>query len=752
MNNRNLNSSSRSSNDVSVDPLMAMFNPSDLVAMVKRQWPFIIGVAAVVFLLSICYLLTVQPRYTATAAILIDTRKNQLFQNQMVVGDMQVDAGTVESQVEILKSESVALFVIRDLKLVNDAEFMNTNTGLLSLLLGTFAGSEPQSDFQKERKAMAIFDRSLTVKRIGLTYAIEVGFTSTNPSKASQIANSLADAYMVGELDSKYQATKRASKWLQDRISELREQASIADAASQKFKADNNIVDTGRGQLISDQQLSDVNTQLITAKAATAEAKARLERIQEVENSAVPDATVADALRSEVITRLRAQYLDIAAREADWSQRFGRNHTATTNLRNQMMEIRRSIADEVRRIAQSFQSDYEIARARETSLQNSLNSLVGQSAVTGQAQVKLRDLDSTSQSYRNLYDNFLQRFMEATQQQTFPVSEARVITAATDPLSPSAPKSRLILLAGGFLGLFLGVLAAFLRERMDNVFRSIDQAEEITGMEGLGILPMVPFAKPDFHCVPADHNNRILKADQGVYRHVSDAPFSRFTETLRSVKVAADIRALSTNKKVIGMVSALPQEGKTTISANFAHMLAQSGQRVILIDCDLRNPSLTRSIVPDATVGLVEVLSQTLNEVDLTWTDSQTGLHVIPAVINGRISHTAELISSDAMLQLLVRLKERYDYIVLDLPPILPVVDVKAAGHLIDGFVLVVEWGKTTKEAVSEAIQSVEMITSKGIGFILNKANPAMLKRLETYKGRYYNSYYLDYGQQANKK
>lgn len=726
-----------------VDPIMALFDIGAIIATLRRQWPLIAGFTAVFLLLGVGYLLTAAPKFTATTTMMIDTRKNQLLQSQQVVGDLQIDANAIESQIEILKSESVALSVIRDLKLIDDPEFNGQGSkGIVRTVLSALLPEgPPASEFQTERAAIGYFQRNLAIKRVGTSYAIDISYTSLNPKRAADIANAIADSYVVGELDAKYQATKRASRWLQDRMSELRTQASQADSAVQTFKAENNIVDTGRG-LMSDQQLSDVNTQLVAARAATAETKARLDRIDQISVVGIPDATVADALKNDVINRLRAQFLDLSAREADWSARYGSAHTATINLRNQMREIQRSIADEVKRIAQTYRSDYEIARARESSLEASLSALVGQAAVTGQAQIKLRDLESTSQTYRNLYDNFLQRFMEATQQQTFPISEARVITAASEPTSKSAPKSALVLAGSLAIGALFGVGAAIARERLDNVIRTASQVQDHARMECLGVAPEITAQPQQADGAPADPVRRRLAHSLGLLRYVADSPFARFTETLRSAKVAIDIKSFTQDSRVIGITSALPNEGKTTISSNIAQLVAHTGQRAIILDGDLRNPSLTRALVPDAREGLLEVLSGSRSEDDLVWVDPVTGLHVLPVAAEGRISHTAEFISSQAMANLLTRLRGKYTYIFIDLPPVAPVVDVRAVSHLIDGFVLVIEWGRTTKEMIEEVIDGNALLRSRAVGAILNKANPAVLRRIENYKGRYYRSYY----------
>lgn len=739
---------SRPAEERSVD-----FDIAALLGVFRRQWRLMAGTTAVVLLLAVVYLMTAQSRYTASSSIMVDTKKNQAFASQqMPMAETPLDAGAVESQVEILRSETVALAVIKELKLTEDPEFVGAGKGLIrSLLSAVLPGpGDGQSDLELERRAVEVFERGLAVRRLGLTYVIQVDFTALDPAKAARIANAIADAYMVGELEARYQSTRRASRWLQDRIKELREQAAQADSAVQSFKTEHNIIDTGRG-LMSDQQLADVNTQIVAARAATAEAKARLDRIQQIAASDVPDATVTDALRSDVINRLRAQYLDIAAREAEWSQRYGVNHTAAVNLRNQMREIRRSISDELRRIAETYKSEYEIARAREQSIQESLAKLVDQAALTGQAQIKLRDLESASQTYRNLYDNFLQRFMEATQQQTFPITEARVITAASEPLKRSSPRTSIVLAAATVMGLCLGFGGALLRERLDNVFRTPAQVEQLIGAECLGILPILardgalPAADIRYE-VP---EGRGLSTAASLNRRTVEAPFSRFTETLRSVKVAADISGLTRETRVIGVVSAIPNEGKTLVASNLAQLVAHAGQRALLIDADLRNPSMTRALAPDATEGLIEVLSERRDESQVRWVDPVTGLHFIPAVVGGRMFHTAELVASPAMSKLIVNARQHYDFVFVDLPPVAPVVDVRAASHLLDGFVFVIEWGRTSQDVVLEALASAELVRERMVGVVLNKADPKVLKRQEGYKGRYYHNYYSDYGTRA---
>ncbi len=720
---------------------------SSILSTLRKQRPLIAAAVAACLLLAISYLVTATPRYTATTRILIDARKTPLFQNTRVIEDQTLDAGVVDSQVEILKSESVALTAVRQLHLDSDGEFTPSGgviSSLMSLISGNGngdgGGGAEDHKHDAERAAANTLLANLIVKRVGLTYVIEVGVRALSPAKASAAANAVADAYMVGELEAKYEATKRASRWLQDRIAELRQEASDADKNVQKYKASNNIIDTSRG-LISEQQLADVNSQLVLARAATAEAKARYDRIAKiVVNDDVPDGAVSDALHNDVITRLRAQYLDLANREADITARYGVNHQASINLRNQMREIKRSIGSEMNRIAQTTKSDFEIAQAREQSLQGSLGKLVNENGEGGVARVHLRDLESTAQSYRNLYDSFLQKFMEATQQQTFPITEARVITRATPPSGKSWPKPFMVLGGAGVFGALVGFALAFAREMLNQSFRSIADVQRFTGFECLGILPSVD----DATVGPGRGGQR-----QPACRQVLGAPFSRFSETVRNIKVSVDLSRLTRDMTVIGIASSLPREGKTTVVANLAQLAASGGHKTLIIDADLRNPNLTKLMAPTAEVGLIEVLARSRALADAVVVDPDTNLHMLPAVVPVRMANAAELLGSENMRELLEVARNSYEYVFVDFAPAGPVVDAKAAAHLVDCFVMIVEWGETSRQVVNETLNGNLPLRERLIGIVLNRADPAVLKRHEAYLGSSYHRYYVDGGSPA---
>jgi succinoglycan biosynthesis transport protein ExoP len=726
----------------------------DAIRILRRQLPIVSVIVVCSLALAIVYLANTPPRYTAAGAMVIDTRKVQVLDKESVLGEAQIDTSTVQTQVEMLKSDNIALAVIRKLHLIDDPEFVpppkSESKGLFSFLFPKEPAKELTTE-QREQTALGNFRNGLSIGREGLTYVIDISFTSLNPDKSALIANAVVEAFVDDQLDAKYQAAKRAGVWLLDRIKELRTQSAAAEGAVVEFKKQNNIVDTGPtaggggSRLINDQQLSEVNSQLILASAATAEAKAKLDRITAVMSQEVPDASVADALTSEVIVKLRQQYLELAQREAILSQRYGANHLATVNLRTQMEEIRHSIADQMRKIAESYKSDYEIARAREQSLKNSLANAVSQSQTSNQAQIQLRELSSNAETSRALYDHFLQRYMETVQQQdAIPISETRMISPAFPPQFKSSPKTTLTLALALFGGGVLSFAIAYLREASDGVFRTSDQIENTLHVNCLAMAPMLKTGAP---AKDGDGAGEGAEAKpRSFLRNVVDAPFSRYAEAVRSVKIAADLNGALKSHKVIGVTSTLPNEGKSTLSSNLAHLIADAGGRVLLLDGDLRSPSLSRWLAPEAP-GLIDVVIGNASLESSIVTLPGSRLDFLPAGATSKLPHTNEILASAAMKGLVDGLRGKYDYIIVDLSPVAPIVDVRTTGHVIDTYVYAIEWGKTRIDVVERGLSEAQGIYDRMLGVVLTKVDMAAQSRYERYHGNhYYKKYYSKYG------
>ena len=473
------------------------------LGFVRRQLFVILSIVPLAIGLAVVYLSVTPPLYTGTARIIIDTSKVQLFKQSIL--EAPANSAMMDSQIEILKSENFALSIINKLGLTRDPEFVGSGGRvigrvislpfqLLHRVLHPFQSNTPESD--PTLRVVDAFEKKLTASRVGMSYVIEIGFLSTNPDRAAQIANAVADGFIVDQLESKYQTIGKTTVWLQDRLNELRAQASAAERAVVEYKAKNNIVDTG-GHLINEQQLTELNTALVKARADVAEAQARLDRVSQVlrTDNVDPGAheieTVTDTLHDAIITKLRGQYLELAQREALYSNRFGHDHLAVVSIRNQMREIRRSITDEVKQIAEAYRSDYNIAKAREESVDKSLAAAVAGSQTTNKAQIELRQLESAAQSYRALYDNFQQRYTDSLQEQSFPMAEARVITRATPPLRKTSPKSLLVFMLATVGGLVAGLGFGVLREISDRVFRTSSQVEAQLKTQCLALVPKV---------------------------------------------------------------------------------------------------------------------------------------------------------------------------------------------------------------------------------------------------------------------
>ncbi len=721
-----------------------------IVGVLRRQIWIIVSVMAVCLSLGVTYLLVTPPRFTAQATMVIDTSHENVFQQQAIVNDAVIDSTAVETQVEVLKSNNVVLGVIKKFDLIHDPEFVGPSTSPISRIIGAiltlFSSDGPPSEYELTQTALASFQKMATIKRSGMTYVIDISFTSLSPDRAAQIANAIADGYVDEQMEARYQATKRAGAYLQGRLEKLRADALNAEKSVQNFKDQNNIVDSG-GRLMSEQQLAEVNSQLVAARAQSAEAKARLDRIQEVirDDGTVPGAAVADMLHSDVINKLRSQYLDLSNRKAIWAAQFGKAHMAVVNLGNQMEEIRHSIFDELKRIGGTYKSDYEIARAREQSMQASLDSAVTESQATSQASVQLRELQSNSQTYRSLYDSFLQRYVEATQQQSFPITRARVISPAAPPLKKSLPSTIIVAAATLLAAAFAGAGAAYARELGDRVFRTSAQIETILQTPCVATLPKVQARKnvsgPD-HVRGLDDRRKLNGT--GILAYAVEEPESRFTESLRAIKVSFDLARISRsvgNKSgnsgnVIAFTSTLPQEGKSTAAANFARHLAHAGNRVIMIDADFRHPALSNQLTNKPRLGLLQVLAGQCHLGDAICVDPLTGLVFLPVGPNElALSRANSLLGSAKMKQFVEAIRAAYDCVVVDLPPLAPIVDVQTTAAFVDFYVYIVEWGRTKIDVVAHHLNRAANVHDRLLGVVLNKANVKQLDRYESYYG-----------------
>lgn len=731
-----------------------------IMGIARRQWVVVALCATVGAMLGIAYVMTATPLYTAGTSVMIDRGDTSQVVAQLSTAGPAPgeEEAMITSQIALLQSQAVIGAVVDKLDLTNDPEFVGTpsavatfKNGIKSLisLTGLYSPKEAQADSATRRQAaIEQVGRGMTVARAGRSYVIGVAYTSPSKALSARVANAVGDAYLDDKLESRYEATRRAGSWLEGRIAELRQKALEADLAVQKFRSENGLVSAGQ-TLMSDQQLTELNSALIVAQSETAQSRAKHERIQKIIDAGQSDAIVNDVLDSSISNDLRQKYLEAAKTEADISARLGPDHVQAVRLRGEMAEYRRQMFEELSRIAQSYQSELEVAEARQKSLEDSVQKAMGVTFSANETQVQLRELEREADTYKNLYQNFLQKHQEALQQQSFPLTEARVITKATEPDGASHPKKLIMLVAFCFLGGFAGAGIGAFREFRDRFFRTGDQVRDVLDLEFIGTAPMIDESAGKVADVPPGQSPRALRKSNIASNYVIDHPLSSFAETLRSAKIAADLTLAGKDCKIIGIVSTLPGEGKSTTAINFAELLASQGARTVLIDGDLRNPGATRAIGLHADEGILEAILEKKPVGDLLLYNPETKLAFLPAVIKRRVPHSAELIGSLAMRDILTSLSAEADYIIVDLPPLGAVVDARAAANRIDSFIYVVEWGKTARRAVRQTIGNEPQVRNKTLGVILNKVDHEKMKLYRTYgSSEYYYSRYSEYYQE----
>ncbi|MDX3927021.1 MAG: polysaccharide biosynthesis tyrosine autokinase [Shinella sp.] len=748
-----------------------------LIAVVFRRAGIIALSVALFAMLGIAYLVFTTPAYTSMTQILLDENLSRYAEDEQASPQSRQQADTqISSAVEILKSGTLALRVVDEAKLAENQTILEPPQSPVSVVkswlrtaASLFSSSPPLTDEQiyngKRQKAAAMLQQALTVERVGRSAVVALSYKSPDPQLAASVTRTYANAYLTDQLNANFDATERASVWLQERLADLGQRAQAASLEVEKYKTENGLT-SARGELMSEQQLADLNSQLIIAQADAASASARYNQFKSIidqgPEAAVHNATVSSRQTdNSVIQELRGRYLSIDKREKEITDNFGADHPQAVALRSEKEDVGRQIFQELQQLTASYRNEYEVTRSREQSLRESIDGVAGRNSEANLSLVHLRELEQKAAALKTLYESYLGRYELASQQGSFPIAKARVISEAGVPVSPSSPRKTMVLALSIVLGLMAGGGLAFLQEMRERFFRLESEVRSTLGLKSLGYLPRIGSRRKK----PLDQLQALFrrkKPDYGdaesdlplerISRTVLDAPRSAFAETLRNAKLAGDIMLQGRTDRVIGVVSAMPGEGKTTVAANFAVLLASTGKRTLLIDADLRNPGLSRMIKPAPEAGLVEAV---LGEVP--WKsgikfDQQTKLAILPVAPRGaanQIHHTDELLASPGMAALIEEARKNFDYVIVDLAPLGPVVDAKAFSPYADGFIFVVEWGKTPSRMVRDILDSETQINSKTLGVILNKTDMTELAKYSEFGSseklrQHYAKYYTN--------
>jgi len=707
-----------------------------VLAAVLRRWKLITAITLSTLIATHGVLKFVPSRYKSTVEILVFDPQRQIdaaVQKPISPFVDAVSSDAMNTEITVIKSKSVALRVATELGLHKDPEFQSHNplTELVERLgflrLDRANNNSAQIIGGTEEEKAEKLDQAADVLRARLdvwqaAYIIYVSTISQNPIKAQRLASTIANDYLASQREARQEALQRVATWLRDRVDDLRSRVLATESSIAKLKTESGIRDTGLDD-VSEQQISELNTQLMTARAEVDEKRVRLEQARRVIDTNGDIQSIPELTASATLTELRQKQTELNWRAADLQNKVGERHAQVIAIRAELTGINKQINAEAEHILGNMQNTYDIAMRREQSLEANLQrrtAALGNSETYG----KLQQLRRVADADRNLYESYLSQYNDIAERRTLQDASARIISPATLPRSPSSSRRVLFYALGGMLGLGCGFLLAFLLEYIQSGVKTATEIEQFFGRPVVGIIPLVQHQK--FRSSPYDR----------LFHRMVDKPLSQFTEAVHAMRISLELS--SANPKVILITSALPSEGKSTAAMLLAASSASSGKRTVLLDCDLRQQSTSEAFRSKRQPGLSELLRGTAELMDVITKDMATQTHVIAA--GSMVPNAADLMMSQRMRDLIAQLRGKFDYIVMDAPPLLPVVDALALATVADKVLMIVEWGQTPRASISEALKVLRPEAQRVAGIVLNKVDLNQLQGYGYRGGYHYRS------------
>jgi capsular exopolysaccharide synthesis family protein len=691
-----------------------------LLDLLGRRWLLIVGCTVFVTVAFIAVALLLTPKYDAHVRLKINpSQRPQTAFDQSDTA--QPDSAVVDTEVSIMRSRDLAVAVAKRLNLAADPLF---NRSVKATPAGT-GGSAPIPD-----DLINGLQKDLSVSREGNTYLVDVGFQSTDPQRAVQIANTFADEYLQASIDRRTGTAARQAKWLDDRLATLGGQVQQADAEVARYRASAGIVQGGTNGTITDQQVAPLASQLATTEAQAAAARSNLAAArQQVAQGGIDG--VSSVLNSPVIADLRRQRTEVLRQQAEIAAKYGPKHPESIRVNDQLAGIDKAIKDESNRILSGLQADAQAADASASSLRAGLSSLRARQAGDTRAAVTADSLQREADAKRTVYQQLAQAAQQTNQEQRSSEPQGAIVDAASAPDRPTSPKKTLFAVLGAILGMLLGLGTTFLIELLSTGVRTVDDVEKGLGVPFLASLPLLPSSR-----LKMEDGHLLTPAG-----YVVAKPMSTYAEALRTVRSSLAL-GREQRPKIISIASAVPGEGKTSTAAALARVMALSGDRVILVDCDLRRSGLGSLVQEPPEAGVLEVLTG----------KAELGAAIKPDVVPGldllllaKSSFTPQdLFSGPEMAALLQALADRYDAVILDTPPILAVSDARTIVGLSDATVLVIHWQHTPRRAVKSALSLLEQDGATVSGAVLSMTNPGG-RALGADNPAYYYSMYRQY-------
>jgi polysaccharide biosynthesis transport protein len=673
--------------------------------------------------------------YESSATLLIESNKPSITSIEDIYGIDAQNREYYSTQFELLKNRNLAERVIRDLNLLNNPEFIPEEEAgfsplaILSSLISPQGGAAIPVDSDQVLLASVLekFNSQLTISPIRNTDLVTITFESKNPQLAANVSNRLANAYIESNLEQRLASTQLASNWMTDRLSGLRSALDESEQRLQEFLESEQLVDIEGVAALNIQELDELTTQNNEARRARAEAETVYRQIQETgEGSTAELLSIPAVLNHPAMERVRDNLDDVEQEIADLSQRYGRRHPRMIALNSQLTEVQRTLERQVQQVLGSIENDYRTAVDNERVTQQRLDRAKLEFQDVNRKSFELRELTREVETDRELYDIFFTRQRETDQTDDFQATSAIVVDPAVAAISPSKPRRSLIVAIALAAGLMLGVMLAFLRDMLDNTVHSPAEVEERLDSTTLGV---IPFAK---------QNREAAKNMELAYMGFAEDKHSNFSEALRTIRTGIMLSALDNPYKLIEVTSSIPNEGKTTVSINLASVLGQM-KRTLLVDADLRRPSLAKSLGLDThTPGLTNVIAGTAELRDCIIKNEEGGFSCL---LGGQIvAHPLELLSSKKFNALIEKLKESFDYIVLDTPPTQAVSDALILGSMADATVYVVKADATPINVIKTGLSRLRHANANIVGITLNQVDTNKQSSYY-YHGGYYDSY-----------
>ncbi|TDP45698.1 exopolysaccharide transport family protein [Zavarzinia compransoris] len=669
----------------------------------------------------------------------------------------------LNNEVQILTSTVFAERLVHKLKLLEDPEFNAAirppKEDILGLAwaktwikatirdLGIAGEGElqelPPTAADQLRDTIRVLQGVISVEVIRLSKVIAISVEVSDPQKAARLANAIADEYVVDQLEARFEATAKANNWLNERLTELRETVQAAERAASAFATEQGIFETGgNGEATIDKRLSEINTQLLTARADLAQREARVRTMRDKLARGRGSEAFGEVADSSAIQALRDKRAELARKRSELLSRYGERHPDVLKVNDEIAATDSQINAEIRRQAAILENELQVASARVQVLEAELKAIEDEASRTNLARVKLRELRMTAESSRKLYETFLNRFNETGQQSDLEAPKARVISRAISVNIPSSPKTALNVAIGIVLGTLVAVGIAVLRDLLDRGIRTRQQFEE---QFGIGVLSAIPANGPVPHRA---RRRRFGRRDPTL--SVIDKPMSAFAEAIRTLRSAVAIANVDKPIKTLLVTSSLPNEGKTTTAIAIARSAAQGGARVLFIDADMRRPcggAILLGREEQVAVGFVDYLAGNTELEATLHKDTKSEVDVI--VPGYRATNPSDLIASAAFKRFLNEwAATTYDLVVIDSSPLLPVVDPRALSTICDATIFVTRWNKTPRDAIRAGLNYLGEYHANLSGAILTMVDLKQMARYgygdTYYYYRQYSNYYTE--------